>query len=233
MLEFRSVASSSRGNVNVVTDGQATIMLDCGLAWKKVRQALCFKTSAMAGVLLTHEHKDHSHGVREAAGAGVDVYMLRETREALGLSGHRFHDVQIGQTFRVGPFSVVAFPLLHDVPCCGFLVAGAGEKLAYITDTSGVPGRLPALNLLAVECNYCEDTLEANAAAGRLHESVRSRVAGSHFGLGGVLDLLRSMDRSRLQDVYLLHLSDANADVAQICVAVEQVVGAGVRVWWK
>ena len=230
MLTFRSIASSSKGNVNLITDGLATIMLDCGLPWRKVREAMGFNTSSLSGILVSHSHNDHCKGVKDAAAAGIDVYLLKETREEKGFASHRFHDVEPGKTFAVGSFLVAGFSLVHDVPCCGFLLSGGGEKAAYITDTAYVPNRLPALNLLAIECNFCEDTLDENVSSGAVHSAMRHRLVNAHFGLPQVIDFLRANDLSRLREIHLLHLSDGNSNELQMQVAIENAVPPGVRV---
>lgn len=225
MLTFTSYASGSTGNVNTLTDGEATVMLDCGLPWRKVREMMRFNTSSIGGIFITHQHGDHCKGVRDAVKAGLDIYLLRETREAMGLSGHRFHDLEYGKPVRIGTMRVLPFPLVHDVPCCGFLISGGGEKAVYITDTAFVPNKMPPdLNILSIECNYCDDTLAANLAAGYVHPSLRHRVANSHFGLTEVLEFLKANDFQHLRQIHLLHLSDGNSDELQIQVSVEDAV---------
>jgi len=83
MLTLASYASSSHGNLYTVTDGETSVMIDCGLTWLKVKHALGFKTSSFSAVLLGHEHGDHSRGIKGAADSGIDIYLLPETMRIL------------------------------------------------------------------------------------------------------------------------------------------------------
>jgi phosphoribosyl 1,2-cyclic phosphodiesterase len=229
MLTFKSYASSSKGNVNTITDGQTTVMLDCGLAWKKTRELMNFNTSSVGSIFITHQHGDHSAGVKDAVRAGVEVYMLQETREALGLSGHRFHDIEYGKPIRVNGLRILAFPIMHDVPCCGFLISGGGEKATYITDTAFVPNKMPAdLNLLAIECNFSAEILEKNTMSGSLSQSLRHRLVNSHFGLEEVIDFIKANNLKNLKEIWLLHLSDGNSDEALFVKRVQEETGVPV-----
>lgn len=231
MLDFKSYASSSKGNVHTVTDGQSMIMLDCGLPWRKTRQLMGFNTSAIDGIFVTHQHKDHCAGVTDAAKAGVDVYLLSETRKALGLSGHRLHDIEYGKPIRINGMRILPFPLVHDVPICGFLVSGGGEKLVYITDTGFVPNRMPAnLNIVAIECNFCPDVLDENVESGHVHPAQRSRLLNSHFGLNEVEEFFKANKFVNLREVHIMHLSDGNSDENKIIEQVQAITGVPVYV---
>ena len=207
MLTFRSYASSSSGNLHSITDGETTIIVDCGLPWKQVQKAFDFKTSGISAVLCCHAHLDHSKGVPGAAGAGLNVYLLPETRKALRLSGHRYHDIKLFETFSIGTIAVKAFSLEHDVPNCGFLFAGGGEKSVYITDTYYSKFRFTGLNIIAIECNYSIPTLAPD-----LPPEQRKRLLRSHFSLENLKIFLSKNDLSRVREIWLLHLSRGNSD---------------------
>jgi len=64
MIQIQTIASGSKGNAYVVTDGHSQLLLECGIAFKKIRKALNFNTSSLAGCLITHEHGDHTKGLK-------------------------------------------------------------------------------------------------------------------------------------------------------------------------
>jgi len=230
MLKFKSYASSSSGNVHSISDGETTIMLDCGISWKKIQKAFSYKTSRVAGVCLTHAHKDHSLGAANAAKAGLDVYLLPETREALGLSGHRYKNIAPLKQFKIGTFDVKPFGLEHDVPICGFLFSSNGEKAIYITDTAYCRFRFSGLSIIAIECNYMLVVLKKNVSTGTIAVPQKNRLLHSHFSLDNVLEFLNANDLSALREVWLLHLSDGNSNEAEMKEAVQKVVGVPVYV---
>lgn len=232
MLNFRSIASGSKGNVNIITDGDTSVMLDCGLPWRKVREAMGFNTASIAGILVSHSHKDHCVGVNDSAAAGIDIYLSQETMTEGKYSGHRFHVICHGKPFQVGNFRAVSFPLVHDVACCGFIVSGGGEKAAYITDTAFVPNRMPpSLNVLAIECNFCEEMLDGNVASGAINKALRHRVKNSHMGLGRLVEFLRANDLTNMREIHLLHLSDSNSSELRIAVEIADVCPSGIKVF--
>ena len=227
MLDFQSYASSSKGNLNTLSDGETRIMLDCGLPWKQVQKALSFKTSEFSGVCLTHSHQDHAKGVKDAMQAGQDIYLLPETREALGLSGHRSHEIELLHQFRIGSFQVKAFPLKHDVPNCGFLFANTkGERAVYITDTSYSPFRFPPLQIIALETNYSLDLLKANTPSSEL----RQLVIQNHMSLETAVDFFRANDLSHVKEIWLLHMSDNNSSATMFKRRVQEVTGKVVKI---
>lgn len=85
-MRFLPLASSSHGNAYLVEDGQTRILLECGLACRTLQKALGFAVTTLDGVLLTHEHKDHSRCVEDIIKNGQSVYMSCGTALALGLA---------------------------------------------------------------------------------------------------------------------------------------------------
>lgn len=85
-MRFQALASSSHGNAYLVEDGQTRILIECGLAYRTLQKALGFAVTSLDGVLLTHEHKDHSRCVEDVLKNGQSVWMSCGTALALGLA---------------------------------------------------------------------------------------------------------------------------------------------------
>ena len=67
MLRFCSLYSGSTGNCLLVQSSTTNILVDAGVSAKKVVEALTeldIEPSTISGILITHEHSDHIHGVR-------------------------------------------------------------------------------------------------------------------------------------------------------------------------
>lgn len=227
MLHFQSFASSSQGNLNSLDDGKTKLLLDCGLSWRKVLEALNFKTSEYSAICLSHSHNDHSKGIIDAAKAGQDVYLLPETREALGLSGHRIHQIDLFHQFRIGSFVVKAFPLKHDVPNCGFLFANSkGERAVYITDTPYCRYRFNNLQIIMIEANYAAPLLKDNTRSSELRQSILQ----DHMSLETLIRMLRANDLTKVKEIHLLHLSNNNSDANEFKQRIQEVTGKPVYV---
>ena len=66
--------------------------------------------------------------------------------------------------------------------------------------------------MAAIECNYAEDILER---AERMPVKVRYRVRNAHMSITKTCLWLEKLDKSRLREVFLLHLSDACSNEAR------------------
>jgi len=232
LIEIRAYASSSGGNVYRVSDGVTPLLLDCGLPFAELRKRLRFGVFHLGACLVSHEHADHSKAARDLAKAGVDVYASRGTMDALGLSGHRLHVIEARRQFQVGSWTVLPFDTVHDAAePLGFLLATrAGDKLLYATDTAYLRYRFKRLTHIMVECNYSLDIARANVQTGALNVEVKNRLVRSHFSLENVKEFLRANDLSRVEEIWLLHLSDANSDAERFRREIIEVTGKPVIV---
>lgn len=198
-------------------------MFDCGLPWGEAKKLVGFNRVSSIPILLSHSHRDHCRGAL-SPGCYNDIYLPGDVLEELPeLPKYRCHVVTAGRTFGVGSIRAVAFPVIHDVPCFGYLIQGAGDKAAYITDTAEIPQGLPALSILAVECNYCPERLREAIASGAIDEKLANRTILTHLGLDDVVAYLKTADKTRLTEIHLLHLSDRFGDSEAMRAAVQEV----------
>jgi phosphoribosyl 1,2-cyclic phosphodiesterase len=232
MITFTPYASSSSGNVYTVSDGQTTVLLDCGLPWKKIRELLRFRTSELAGILLTHSHMDHCKGAKDAAKSGIEIYASKATLDALQVAEHRANVVEAGEVFTVASWRVRPFETVHDTEgSLGFYMVGSdGEAFLYLTDSAYSPVRFKALSVIAVECNFQSDILTDNILEGRVPWMVGKRVRRSHASLDTVIDFLRANDLSKCREVWLLHLSAQNSDEERMRREVQRATGIPVYI---
>jgi phosphoribosyl 1,2-cyclic phosphodiesterase len=227
MIEIQPLASSSAGNAYRVTDGKTPLLLEAGVRFKDIQRALNFRTSEIAGCLITHEHRDHCKGVAEVMRAGIDVYASRGTLDALGLSGHRAKPIQAKRQFVIGTWTILPFDVQHDVaePLGFLMVNQEGEKLVFITDSYYCRYKFNGLTHIMVECNFSIRILDENIAAGRVPASMKPRLLRSHFSLEHVKEFLQSNDLSKVQEIWLLHLSDTNSDASMFKREIQELTG--------
>jgi len=233
LIAIKPLASSSAGNAYLVDDGHTRLLLEAGIRYRDIQRSVEFRMSSIAGCLLTHEHGDHSKSVRDVMKAGVDVYASYGTWNALRLDGHhRAHPLKSQQPFDLGTWRVLPFEVEHDVSePLGYLLANkSGDKLVFLTDTYYCRYRFEGLTHVMVECNYSIELLDENIAAGRVPSVMKKRLLRSHFSLEHVLDFLRVNDMGRVEEIWLLHLSDNNSDETMFKRRVQEVTGKTVRV---
>lgn len=53
---FDPLASSSHGNAYVVSDGHTSILLECGIPFRKLQKALGFRMGDIMACFVSHEH---------------------------------------------------------------------------------------------------------------------------------------------------------------------------------
>jgi len=213
MISVNAIGSSSKGNAYIIDSGNSKLMLECGISWRKIKEAINFKTSDVDGIIISHSHLDHCKAVKDATKAGMDVYLSRETAEAISATGHRIHHVEAGKQFKVNSWVVMPFETQHDCPgSLGFLIATGNEKLLFATDTSFLKPRFNGLTRIMIEANFSNDILDRNVANGTISNSRRNRLLDSHFSLDRVVDFIKANDMSKLREIYLLHLSSQNSD---------------------
>lgn len=232
MIDILPLGSSSAGNAYRITDGHTALLLEAGLRYKDIQRALEFRMSDIAGCLVSHDHGDHSKAAKDVMKAGINVYTGQGTADALGLSGHRLRPVAARQQFTIGTWTILPFEVEHDAAePLGFLLTNQeGDKLLFATDTYYIRYRFRGLTHIMVECNYSIGILRENIAAGRVPAVMKNRLLRSHFSLENVKEFLRANDLQRVEEIWLLHLSDNNSDEELFKREIQALTGKMVRV---
>jgi phosphoribosyl 1,2-cyclic phosphodiesterase len=240
VITFTPIASSSAGCCyRVSSPGAAPLLLDAGVRYRQIQEALDFKVSELAGCLISHAHGDHCKAARDLMNAGVYVWASIPTWEALGLvrdgisagirvlDHHRAMPLVSGAPAKVGEWTVMPFEVPHDVPgTLGFYVLGPqGDRLLYLTDCAYSPHRFEGLTHLAIECNYSSELIRAGTASGSIHSDRFKRTVKTHMSLERLIDLLKANDLSKCEEIHLLHLSDENSDEEAFRAAVIAATG--------
>lgn len=209
-MTVRAVASGSKGNCYVIAHDGSRLMIECGLPYREIQRAMGFDYSDLAACLVSHEHKDHSKCAKELSRAGVLVLSSMGTMTAVGAG----KPIMPKAKYDIPPFNVRTFPVVHDAADpIGFIVSAGNDELLYLTDTMYSPHRFTEkFTHLMIECNYSLDVLREREQAGKLDKSLKHRVMYSHMEIRTAMNLIESLDRSRLREIHLLHLSDANSD---------------------
>lgn len=227
-MTFTSLASSSHGNCYVVSDGKTTILLECGISFRRIKKGLGFDLSNIRACLVSHEHKDHAKSVMDFIKSGVEVFASEGTADALDCD--LITAVADRVQFQAGSLEIMPFTTFHDAAePLGFLIYSHtdGDRLVFATDTVNLGYQFPNINLLALEANYDASIL---ARCERMPEKVRHRVTNSHMEIQTLCRYLRTLDLSECRALYLLHLSNAASSEGYFIERVRQVVPQHVQV---
>lgn len=227
MINIKTLASGSKGNAYLIDDGVSQLLIECGIKYKDIQVALNFDTKRVVGCLLSHEHKDHSKGLKDVLRAGIDVFMSKGTAEAEGIKHHRINIVENKKQFKVGTFTILPFDVEHDVnEPFGFLIANEqDDKLLFATDTYYIKYKFTGLTHLMIECNYSQTILDDNINTGVVPQVMKRRLMQSHFSLENVIEFLKANDLSKVDEIHLLHLSDTNSNELEFKNKIQEVTG--------
>lgn len=230
-MKIQPIASGSTGNAYLISSGGSTLLLDAGIPIKQIQIACKHQLSSIDGCIITHRHGDHVKAVKDLVKMGVDVYASSDVLGNLNLAeNHRAHEVKELETVGIGDFKVTPFDVKHDVPCFGYVCTAGDKTVAYITDAQYSPYRIEGVTHWIVECNFSEEQTRDNVEAGIIHMSYKDRVWNTHMSIDALEDLLKANDLSKLEQIYLIHLSDKNAREDEFKERIQKLTGAEVYV---
>ena len=230
-MELHVLGSSSKGNCYLLRGVAETLILEAGIRFSEVKQALDFDLSQVVGCLVTHEHGDHAKYIDQVIKSGIDVYASEGTFDQFCIANFRSIRVKAKTKFSIGQFEILPFRAIHDArEPLGFLIKHPEcGTLLFATDTHYIPYTFPGLTNIMVECNYSLDIANYNIEHGA-PKAVRDRVLESHMELETFKEFLQANDTTRLNNVILLHLSDGNSNAKQFKSEVEKII-PGKQVW--
>ena len=229
MLDIAIHATGSTGNCYTVSNGKATVMLDCGLPYNRIQKLTGFILPD--AVFVTHEHQDHVKAAKDFMKRGVDIYTSAGTAEVENLEGHLLHIMKNRQSVSIDGIVVSAFETQHDaVEPLGFLLDDGEDRLLYATDTYYLHYRFPGLTKIMVEANYCNEILTENLRYGKLPKTLERRLRESHFSLENLKKFFLANDISKVKEIWLIHLSKGNADPVMFKREIEALTGKPVYV---
>ncbi|HAB9977049.1 TPA_asm: MBL fold metallo-hydrolase [Listeria monocytogenes] len=231
-MEIQTIASGSKGNAYVISSGRSKLLVECGINFDVIRKALNFDLSDVSGCLISHEHGDHTAGVKKMLRtSNIKIYASEGTLSALNVPDRRQFILKEKSAQNVGDWTVLPFRTEHDAKePLGFMIQRKNERLLFITDSYYVRYKFNNINYLMIECNYSSDILEENVINKVIHPVQKKRVLQSHFSLENVKDFLKANDLSHLREIHLLHISEKNGDKERFKKEIQAMTGVPVYV---
>lgn len=246
-VHFKILGSSSSGNAALLQAAGSSILIDAGMSGKKLELLLKEEGVSAEGldaVFLTHEHNDHSAGVRGLSKFGrLPFFANQDTIQALQSKLQKRPNWKIfetGKQFSFGPFSIHPFSVPHDAydPVGFFFEWGEDDlfnpvsSLAWVTDLGYVPTlvkeRIRQAKILVVEANHCSKMLEEDQ---KRPWSLKQRIRGRHGHLSNdnTFDMLESIEGSCWEKIFLMHLSKDCNDITKVRERFSKLKGQGSR----
>ncbi|HUE77628.1 MAG TPA: MBL fold metallo-hydrolase [Longimicrobiales bacterium] len=218
------LGSGSRGNAFLVQADGVSVLVDAGFSGKDLArriEAVDVSPEAIAAIVVTHDHGDHTRGMGVFARRfGTPLHLTPRTRRAcrkLLRGNENVVEYDSAVPFRLGPMEVRPFLTVHDAadPVAVTVTdTRTGSRLGVATDlgrpTTAVRHSLAGCHLLVLEANHDDERLWA----GPYPWSVKQRIASSHGHLSNraASALARELYHEALAGVVLAHLSDSCND---------------------
>jgi phosphoribosyl 1,2-cyclic phosphodiesterase len=212
------LGSGSSGNCAYVETDETRVLIDAGFSLRQIRQRLASIGRApenLTGILITHEHADHIHGLSVMAEKlRLPVYCNRATREAIERQLAIRLDCRLfatGASFEVGDIAVETFTIPHDAQDpVGFLLRTSEGTIGFLTDlghaTKLVLQRVRAANVLVLESNHDVKMLQD---CPHRPWSLKQRILSRHGHLSNeaAAEAAEAIMSADLRHLYLAHLS--------------------------
>ena len=147
----------------LVEAGETRLLIDAGLMDLADR----FAAWEFPGVILTHFHPDHVQGlfhIRWGLGKRIPVYCPPDSQGCADLYKHAglldFKPLHKFEPFHLGPMTITPVPLIHSKATFGYCIESGQHRIAYLTDTIGLPPKTEAFlrewqaSALVLDCTY-------------------------------------------------------------------------------
>ena len=221
MLTVHSIASGSEGNSLLVSAGGTHILVDAGISARRITAALLslgLTPGDIAGVLVTHEHSDHTAGLATLTKQyRLPLYASGGTAGALCAriphAADVLHLLPRQGVLTLGEAQVTVFPTSHDAAeSIDFRFDCGGAALGILTDTGCVTPEaeqaLQGVDLLVLESNHDEDWL----LSGPYPYYLKQRILGNrgHLSNDAAAALAQRMASAGTRQFVLAHLSREN-----------------------
>lgn len=222
MARFCSLFSSSSGNSTFIGSPKTGILVDAGVSAKKLKAALLSREidpSALGGIFLTHEHKDHIKGMRILASTfKIPVYATEGTMAYLEENGHvtaKFpFEVIPYEGKEIGDLFVKPFATPHDsAESCGYRITlPDGQSAAIATDigkvTQQVWDNIKGCSLVMLESNHDIGMLQNGPYPYHLKRRILSE--RGHLSNADCAKAAAELVKTGTTRLFLGHLSEEN-----------------------
>ena len=206
------IGSGSSGNGYLLTDGNETLVIECGKRLLDIKIALNFQIRGIVGAIDSHTHGDHHKYASEYELAGIPVWTP-------------WKDNNLRQIKRFGRFVVRSFECIHNVPCVGYLIEHSDSdlKLLYASDTEYVRYVFRDITAMLIEANYGEEYVNKD-------EAKYQHVAEGHMSIETTVGCIKANMTDNLKHIVLCHLSKGNSDPKKFMESVRDIVSDNVTV---
>lgn len=222
MLTFCSLFSGSSGNSIYIASQKTKILIDCGVSGKKIAASLAnigIDASEIDAIVITHEHRDHSHAVGIMSRRyDIPIYANERTWHGMindigKVKEENIKYIRTDQEFCIQDICVHPFEIPHDAAePVGYNFYINQAKITLATDIGHVNERLvnclEGSDMILLESNHDIEMLKC----GSYPYYLKQRILGDRGHLSNEMagELVAHLAQKGTSRFLLGHLSKEN-----------------------
>lgn len=225
MLNLYPLYSSSSGNMYLIETEKANILIDIGVTYKKVKEALNHfskEPSNIDAIFITHEHSDHIKGLNVFVknNPSVPIYASYGTAEYLknrltksGINTENIFTLPDNENMCIEDLTISYFHTSHDaVDPVGYNIKTSDKSITIATDlgviTNDVLSCLKECSFPVIETNYDKSML----LAGNYPFEIKRRIDGpyGHLSNEDSGQVILKLAQNGTRNFLLSHMSENN-----------------------
>jgi len=235
-VEVSVLSSGSSGNSIYINDGKNSFLIDAGLSGKKLINRLKkidVTPQDLDGILITHEHKDHTKGVGILSRRlDIPIFANEETWAVCESELGKLKDEHIQSfkgDFSFGDFDIKPIAISHDARApVAYVVYRDNKKMVFATDMGYINEELMKelknIDLLLLESNHDIDMLMSGSYPRFLKRRIRGEKG--HLSNDAAAQILPELINGKCPQVLLGHLSEENNNPKVAYLTVENMLKA-------
>ena len=228
----------------MLESGCTTLLIDAGLGRKEMLRRFAAlgreRPEHVDGILVTHEHSDHSNALAQLTRDWkCPAYLTEPThREIVKMYSdtpakhpERVEYVRPGLRFQIGDIEVTPFAIPHDAADpVGYAFRSGGTKVAVVTDLGYLPElvkvHLRDADFLILESNHDLEMLKVGPYPWYIKQRVMSRTG--HLSNTVVSEFLADAEMfdARPRHLVLAHISEQNNTPDLVRISAEQALAS-------
>jgi phosphoribosyl 1,2-cyclic phosphodiesterase len=236
------LSSGSAGNAYWFESDGTALLVDAGLGprdTKKRLEAVGRDITALAAIVVTHEHYDHIRGAEKLARKyEVPIYLTKGTLDASNIDVEETKVVvfENDTTFTIGELQLHARKTIHDAadPSCFVVEARDGTRVGLASDLGyvnrEVMNHLSGCDGLFFESNHDLDMLRTGTYPWSLKRRIMSRYG--HLSNDDSVNAVQRLLGAELKTLCMIHLSQKNnheSIVRDMCTRLLRRTGASLE----
>lgn len=209
------LASGSKGNATLVTTDKVKVLIDAGINYSDLKSRLnqlSISVEDIEHVLITHNHSDHTKGLKKISqNHQVNIYLSQTMKDNKDLES--IDHIEYEPLMQIGDLKIRVFRTSHDTnESFGFIIKQNKKEMVYVTDTGYLNERffkhLGNKNMYIIESNHDIEML----LNGTYPYHLKKRVLGDkgHLSNNDCGYYLSKLIGENTTHIVLAHLSENN-----------------------